>query len=156
MIWFKIGDRVSHQRFGIGEIIKIGPGADPYYKIAFNDGFDRWFSQDELKYSESTGTPTVQEIVAAYLRMNGYDGLFNEWSQCACKPDEFMPCDGQVDQCKPGYEVICNGCDLDDEPHFHIMAKKPTDQEKCQSCNLLMNAKLKRESKNNEQNKRDY
>lgn len=56
--------------------------------------------------------PSVKEIVADYLKANGYDGIFNETAHCACDLDDLMPCwHNNADECEPGYKVKCGGCD---------------------------------------------
>ena len=58
---------------------------------------------------------TVQEIVAEYLKNNGYDGLCNE--DCGCGLEDFMPCvnsefhSGNIHGCEPAYR-IAYGCYL--------------------------------------------
>ena len=48
-------------------------------------------------------TPTVGEIVAKYLRANGYDGLCSE--ECGCLLDDFAPCDSMSEECQAGIKV---------------------------------------------------
>ena len=51
--------------------------------------------------------PTVKEIVAGYLKANGYDGLWNEWGECGCTVDALIPCIGDsCDDCRAGYKVV--------------------------------------------------
>lgn len=45
----------------------------------------------------------VKEIVAAYLRDKGYDGLYNSDGECACEIGHLCPCEGIVTECHPGY-----------------------------------------------------
>ena len=56
--------------------------------------------------------PTVKSIVAAYLRANGYDGLY--WEDCGCLLDDLMPCYREgIEHCEPGYMGPCtcgDGC----------------------------------------------
>lgn len=71
----------------------------------------------------------VIDIVANYLRENGYDGLYNP-GVCACELSDLRPCDSEFAECKPGvkkspdemteeekelYDVDCE---------FYIVAKK--------------------------------
>lgn len=46
----------------------------------------------------------VKEIIAKWLKDNGYDGLRSDGEECGCKVDDLFPCDGPVDTCLPGYE----------------------------------------------------
>ena len=48
-------------------------------------------------------TPTVGEIVAKYLRANGYDGLCS--GECACLLDDFAPCDSMSEECQAGIKT---------------------------------------------------
>jgi hypothetical protein len=51
---------------------------------------------------------TIREIVAAYLREHGHDGLAGE--DCGCTLDDLMPCDEvSVDHCTAGKRVPCPG-----------------------------------------------
>lgn len=54
-----------------------------------------------------TTPSSVMEIVADYLKNNGYDGLYNSDAECGCDLDELMPCEGSPDSCQPGYKVGC-------------------------------------------------
>jgi len=49
----------------------------------------------------------VSEIIKAYLREHGYDGLCNP-GECGCDIDDLMPCDspcGGYSSCNPAYKV---------------------------------------------------
>lgn len=52
---------------------------------------------------------TIKEIVKAYLKANGFDGLYNAampGDGCGCTIDDLMPCDEQLSQdCTVGYKV---------------------------------------------------
>ena len=50
---------------------------------------------------------TVQELVSWFLRANGYDGLFNEYGECACLVDDLAPCGSLQSHCQPGYMGPC-------------------------------------------------
>jgi len=65
---------------------------------------------------------TVKEIVREYLKTHGYDGLFNEESECACVFSNVILCEAEnLRDCEAGYLFPC-GCG--DERHFCIRAKK--------------------------------
>jgi len=49
---------------------------------------------------------SVKEIVAAYLREHGYDGLY--FDECGCRVDDLMPCGECCSRCLPGYLVRCD------------------------------------------------
>jgi len=64
----------------------------------------------------------VRDIVEAWLKTNGYDGLYCDM-ECACKLDDLFSCD-EVDpgQCHPGYLGSCPedcGC-----KGFHICKER--------------------------------
>ena len=46
-------------------------------------------------------------IIETYLKLNGFDGLFNRESECACGTDDLAPC-GElcVDDCFSGYTQV--------------------------------------------------
>lgn len=63
---------------------------------------------------------TVVDIVREYLQQHGYDGLWNEYGECSCTPDDLVPCGESLSDCQPGYKVKCDcggGC------MFHIGPK---------------------------------
>ncbi len=64
---------------------------------------------------------TVIKIVEQYLRQNGYDGLYNENGECACKTDGLVPCEQIGDDCCAGYLAPCDCGDHD----WHIQEEKP-------------------------------
>lgn len=71
----------------------------------------------------------AREIVKQYLDEYGFDGLCEEYSQCACENSDLMPCeDGNVAKCEPGCKISCadveEGCDYGEECKFHITTKK--------------------------------
>ena len=53
------------------------------------------------------GVHDVRQIVADYLRENGFDGLYNLVVDCACKLEDLAPCDCNLLDCKPGYLQPC-------------------------------------------------
>lgn len=64
----------------------------------------------------------VREIIAKYLKDNGFDGLYSP-GECGCKLDDLMPCDGigiscNPEECFPGF---LGPCPADCGEHdFHI------------------------------------
>ena len=67
----------------------------------------------------------VGEIVMEYLRANGYDGLVDESSDCACELDDSEPCCYMTSACQPGHKVPCDCSDHDPHDHdFHMLAGK--------------------------------
>jgi len=50
-----------------------------------------------------TEPTNVREIVAAWLRQHGYDGLCVPYQECGCILDDLMPCDAPTADCLPGY-----------------------------------------------------
>ena len=45
---------------------------------------------------------TVKDIVKEYLKANGYDGLYNDAVDCACKGDQLFCCGEVGMECKAG------------------------------------------------------
>lgn len=45
---------------------------------------------------------TVREIITAYLREHGYDGLCND--DCGCGIDDLAPCGGDYGRCVPAHK----------------------------------------------------
>lgn len=45
----------------------------------------------------------IVDIVADYLKTNGYDGLAYEDTECGCTLDDLAPCDGPCYDCMPAY-----------------------------------------------------
>lgn len=80
----------------------------------------------------------VKEIVAKYLKDNGFDGLAGDICGCFLKDrfssgetsSDIMPCDGPCGECEPGYkheveegdDYYCEGCEVDD---WVITTKNP-------------------------------
>lgn len=59
-------------------------------------------------------TPSVKEVLTDWLKVNGYDGLFNE-GICGCCVDDLMPCHEPSPDCQAGYMVSC--CECHDQEH---------------------------------------
>ena len=79
--------------------------------------------------------PTVREIVATFLRDEGYDGLFCPNDDCACQLSDLFPCGEFGDDCEAGYKEPCpDGCG---EHEFHILRDKPgpVGHEECDELN---------------------
>ena len=57
------------------------------------------------------GTITLKEIVAEYLKTNGYDGLYYGHRYCECiLAHDFDDCNAIVTHCRPGYINDCPTC----------------------------------------------
>ena len=68
---------------------------------------------------------TVKEIIEKFLDEHGYDGLYNENGECACKRDDLMPC---RHYCGDGQESCCVGYlqpITDTDTYFKIGEEKP-------------------------------
>lgn len=50
---------------------------------------------------------TVREIVAEWLKNNGYDGLMSTWSGCACLIDDLAPCDYEHNSMENLNSIYC-------------------------------------------------
>lgn len=55
--------------------------------------------------------PNVREIVVAYLKKHGYDGLCTD--DCGCGLDDLAPCGECMDLCVPGYKRPAEDDDYD-------------------------------------------
>ena len=51
---------------------------------------------------------TVKEIVVAYLKTHGYDGLAAD--ECGCALDDLMPCGQPGDDCVTAHKRQCQHC----------------------------------------------
>lgn len=52
---------------------------------------------------------SIREIVATYLKANGYDGLIDARAECGCAVDDLMSCRrAQALGCEPGYKGPCD------------------------------------------------
>ncbi len=69
----------------------------------------------------------VNEIVAAYLIKNGYDGLYNKDGGCGCILGMLAPCASYSMQCLPGYRTEC---DCGEDCRFHVGPKGPDPKRK--------------------------
>ena len=65
--------------------------------------------------------PTVLGSVEEYLIATGYDGLYNEALECACKIGDLEPCTAIDSGCCAGYEHPG-----DDYSSWYIREEKPT------------------------------
>jgi len=60
----------------------------------------------------------VKELVEQWLRLSGYDGLWNAAGECACDLEDLIPCGEDFANCTPGFKMPCPpGCA---EHNFHI------------------------------------
>lgn len=74
-----------------------------------------------------TVNPTIKDIVAAYLKASGYDGLYNTTGDCGCELADLFACGGNDCDCQAGYKVPCDGetCPAFGDCDWHIAAEKP-------------------------------
>jgi hypothetical protein len=67
----------------------------------------------------------LRDLVEFALEANGFDGLFNTDSNCACRLGDLIPC-GEVSLwCGAGYQAPCDGTCEDGKCDFHIVRVKP-------------------------------
>lgn len=66
---------------------------------------------------------TVNELVTKHLNEGGYDGLYSEICDCACKLGDLAPCDGFQADCTPGY-LLPDDFDEPDDYNWRIGPKK--------------------------------
>lgn len=64
---------------------------------------------------------TVREILKAWLKEHGFDGILNADAPCGCSVDDLFPCDGPCDRCEPGYKVPC---DCGEGHDWHIASER--------------------------------
>jgi hypothetical protein len=63
----------------------------------------------------------VREMVAEVLKVNGFDGLFDETGDCGCPLGDLMPCTSEkLQRCQAGYKH------LDEDGDWHIREQKQT------------------------------
>lgn len=62
-------------------------------------------------------TPNAKEILADWLKANGYGGLFSE-GDCGCSIDDLMPCGQCSPFCQAGYLVSCCECESQEHCSF--------------------------------------
>lgn len=61
------------------------------------------------------------DLLKAALRDRGFDGLFNEYGECACELNDLNPCGECYSHCIAGYK---QPCDCGEDHDFHISATK--------------------------------
>jgi len=55
----------------------------------------------------------IEEILKAWLKENGYDGLCNPVDECGCGLDDFMPCgDPNISDCEAAHAEKKDGVDF--------------------------------------------
>jgi hypothetical protein len=67
----------------------------------------------------------LRTLLKRYMEDNGYDGLFNPNSDCACEKDDLAPCDEMSIECTLGVKGACDPetCPIDGECEWHIVLK---------------------------------
>ena len=53
----------------------------------------------------------LRDMVAEWLRQNGYDGLYHGDTECGCGLDDLMPCSEPGLNCEPGHVVATDNPD---------------------------------------------
>ena len=86
---------------------RIGRAHGDYADTGIDDfGWRRWIVEDEPESEAEAKPPCIREIVAAWLKEHGYDGLCNPDRECGCTLDDLIPCidglDGET--CQAGYK----------------------------------------------------
>lgn len=87
---------------------------------------------------------TVLEIVSDFLKLNGYDGLYNP-GECGCSSSNLFPCDEDSQSCIAGYIRKCKTCSDDiketcelegkDDPDGYCMGNE--EEAQCTKSSLL-------------------
>lgn len=87
----------------------------------------------EIKVRQNKGEwMNGRQILAAWLKDHGFDGLFNSDVPCGCLVADLMPCGGCPDECHSGYRVdckrkdceTCEGCDGYTEGQWRVQGEK--------------------------------
>lgn len=72
---------------------------------------------------------SVDEIVATWLKANGYDGLMQEDGECGCLVSDLALCGEEHGSCVAGHKEPCNkDCSHDyqrDDEAWHITTMRP-------------------------------
>lgn len=55
----------------------------------------------------SAPNPSVNDIVAEWLREHGYSGLFSGETACGCPLDDLQICGEMQGDCEAGYKIEC-------------------------------------------------
>jgi hypothetical protein len=80
----------------------------------------------ELKAHDSPGI-NLRGIIADWLRTHGYDGLYDDDGECACRLNDLIPCgDANPTYCKPGVISICT-CGEGHDSHIVSRERKAED-----------------------------
>lgn len=68
----------------------------------------------------------LKRIAEAYLKTNGYDGLYNDLIACGCEISDLMCCNEPSNNCQPGFKQKCNPetCEFGGDCEFHMGAEK--------------------------------
>ena len=64
--------------------------------------YEKWQDEHNEARMIRTSPPTVKEIIATWLKDNGFDGLFHD-SDCGCLVEDLAPCCEDISHCEPGY-----------------------------------------------------
>ena len=72
--------------------------------------------------------PDVRDIVEWFIETAGYDGLSEEYGECACEKGDLAPCGELNGSCIAGYKH--EGCPSEcNEGHeYHIMAGRAVEE----------------------------
>ena len=69
--------------------------------------------EKKLLLADYARPKSALEIVAAYLVLNGYDGLYNDDGECGCTVGDLSPGMCLSEHCLPGYaHPLGNGVDF--------------------------------------------
>ena len=96
--------------------LSAGGAANEFFAGLMTDGMNHLCWHD----SEPKPNLAAREIIAQYLRANGYDGIGRDEDDCACLVDDLGWCGGILPECYAGYRVPCETCEQD----FRIVATK--------------------------------
>ena len=90
---------------------------------------------------------SIKDIVADYLKENGYGGLHSD-HECGCFDNDLMPCGECTGDCEPAYRIPAHcstcevGCDGRDEGNvWCLTSEEPTQEIKEAVANMLTTGK---------------
>ena len=78
------------------------------YREGYRSGYAQAVATAKANIAPKVEPVNVLDIVSAYLKANGFDGLAAE--DCGCKIEELAECCKGFSECRPGYLKDCEKC----------------------------------------------
>ena len=63
---------------------------------------------------------SVRDILAEWLKANGFDELCNEFGCCGCGLEDIGDCNDFINDCLPAYKRIATEDDIDEDSNFEV------------------------------------